>query len=59
MQEIQNNALRDSGAAGKPKEQVPEGSSSYCPVCSQRLQSHRCKLLCPVCGYYMSCSDYY
>jgi hypothetical protein len=31
----------------------------YCPVCSQRLESRRCKLICQVCGYYMSCADYY
>jgi hypothetical protein len=31
----------------------------FCPVCSCRLQEHRCKLTCPQCGYYMSCSDYY
>jgi hypothetical protein len=30
-----------------------------CPVCSQRLESRRCKLICQVCGYYMSCADYY
>lgn len=33
--------------------------SRYCPVCSQRLESRRCKLICRVCGYYMSCADYY
>ena len=33
--------------------------SRYCPVCSQRLISRRCKLICAVCGYYMSCADYY
>jgi hypothetical protein len=37
----------------------PEDASRYCPVCSQRLESRRCKLICPVCGYYMSCADYY
>ena len=36
-----------------------EDASRYCPVCSQRLESRRCKLVCPVCGYYMSCADYY
>jgi len=41
-----------TGAAG-------EDASRYCPVCSQRLESRRCKLICPVCGYYMSCADYY
>jgi hypothetical protein len=38
---------------------VGEDPSRYCPVCSQRLESRRCKLICPVCGYYMSCADYY
>lgn len=36
-----------------------EDPSRYCLVCSQRLESRRCKLICPVCGYYMSCADYY
>ena len=36
-----------------------EHACSYCPVCSQRLESRRCKLVCSVCGYYMSCADYY
>ena len=36
-----------------------EDASRFCPVCSQRLESRRCKLVCDVCGYYMSCADYY
>jgi hypothetical protein len=36
-----------------------EDPSRYCPICSQRLESRRCKLICGVCGYYMSCADYY
>jgi hypothetical protein len=31
----------------------------YCPVCSTRLTARKCKLICEVCGYYMSCADYY
>ena len=31
----------------------------YCPVCSTRLAEQKCKLICPQCGYYMSCADYY
>src|SRR5260221_2898228 len=26
-----------------------EDASQYCPVCSQRLESRRCKLICAVC----------
>ena len=46
--------------AAKPAQQVQqEDASRYCPVCSQRLESRRCKLVCNACGYYMSCADYY
>ena len=32
--------------------------AGYCPACSRKLEPRRCKLLCPVCGYFMSCSDF-
>lgn len=37
----------------------PELAMSYCPRCSTRLAARSCKLICPGCGYYMSCSDFY
>ena len=46
-------------AAATDPDPPQEDASGYCPVCSQRLGALRCKLICPVCGYYMSCSDYY
>jgi len=50
-----------SGTTGLqvPATVVHEDASRFCPVCSQRLESRRCKLICNVCGYYMSCADYY
>ena len=53
----------DRSAAAEPEGRSEvvreEHALLYCPVCSQRLESRRCKLICQVCGYYMSCADYY
>lgn len=52
----------DSAPAGPPPETSEPPAAEpmlYCPACNTRLEQHRCKLVCPRCGYYMSCSDYY
>lgn len=41
------------------QDQTEKEPMLYCPVCSSRLTSLKCKLLCARCGYYMSCADYY
>lgn len=30
-----------------------------CPIDGMRLRPKQCKLICPVCAYYLGCSDYY
>ena len=41
--------------ANLPPQELPV---EVCPVCSKRLESRRCKFVCPRCGYFMSCSEF-
>jgi hypothetical protein len=42
----------------EPDVSAPEFPVQFCPVCSLRLESRHCKMICPQCGYFISCSDY-
>jgi len=56
---------KKASASRAPLEVDPEAGGNtalamnYCPRCSGRLAARSCKLICPGCGYYMSCSDFY
>ena len=56
-----NEAERDSSEERSSADPVcaGEGASFFCPDCFERLEARSCKLICPSCGYYMSCSDFY
>ena len=50
-----------------PQPATPESADSrastdfpnqFCPLCSDRLEARGCKMICPRCGYFMSCSEF-
>ena len=55
---VEPAAVPSAAAETAASELRGEYALRYCPVCSQRLESRRCKLICNRCGYHMSCSDY-
>ena|ERR1700704_2768617 len=51
-------ALKGAGSEEQPRA-TAESVASYCPNCSAKLKENRCKMSCPGCGFYLSCSDFY
>jgi hypothetical protein len=48
----------DVEPAAKGGDQAIE-AMQVCPNCSMELCDKSCKLVCPLCGFFLSCSDFY
>ena len=57
MEQGQRATPTSEGAHGAGAKAADPGQ--YCPNCSEKLRENRCKLKCPQCGFYLSCSDFY
>jgi len=58
------SAQASASAATAPSDVPPSCSTSdgeywrWCPRCGHELHNEKCKLRCPRCHYFMSCSDF-
>jgi NADH pyrophosphatase NudC (nudix superfamily) len=56
---IQNELPLLGAATARPSGAVVNGEYwRWCPQCGHELHNEKCKLLCPRCHYFMSCSDF-
>jgi uncharacterized C2H2 Zn-finger protein len=52
-------SLPDSAPVQNPAPREVEGEYwRWCPRCGHELHNEKCKLRCPRCHYFLSCSDF-
>lgn len=55
---MKNDAPQTASPQAADSQMALEFANQFCPVCSTRLESRRCKMICTRCGYFMSCSEF-
>ena len=55
---IPDDAMKPASLEAPKSPASSELPNQFCPICSSRLESHRCKMICRQCGYFMSCSEF-
>jgi len=58
MAENKNTKSENSEACPTLNENVSGEHWRFCPQCGHELINEKCKLRCPRCHYFMSCSDF-
>lgn len=63
MRQRVNTSPRFAAVNKKDEVSSPKADSAnpshFCPNCLAQLKEHGCKMGCPQCGFYLSCSDFY
>jgi Zn finger protein HypA/HybF involved in hydrogenase expression len=55
---VSSDDLHQDARLAPSDENIPGEHWRYCPQCGHELINEKCKLRCPRCHYFMSCSDF-